>query len=59
MILEKISWILGNIWIMLKLKNINEADFIIYNTCLVRENAELKVYGNLGSLKQLKDRNQI
>lgn len=31
-----------------------EADLIIYNTCCVRENAELKVHGNLGSLKSLK-----
>jgi len=32
----------------------DKTDLIIYNTCLVRENAELKVYGNLGELKALK-----
>ncbi len=31
-----------------------EADFILYNTCCVRENAELKVFGNIGALKHLK-----
>ncbi|MCD7905742.1 MAG: tRNA (N6-isopentenyl adenosine(37)-C2)-methylthiotransferase MiaB [Clostridiales bacterium] len=35
-------------------KGESEADFIIYNTCCVRENAENKVYGNLGQLKHLK-----
>ena len=32
-----------------------EADLIIFNTCCVRENAELKVYGNLGRVKHLKE----
>ncbi|KXL53174.1 tRNA-2-methylthio-N(6)-dimethylallyladenosine synthase [Anaerotignum neopropionicum] len=31
-----------------------EADFVIYNTCCVRENAEQKVYGKLGWLKHYK-----
>ncbi|MGL4790636.1 MAG: tRNA (N6-isopentenyl adenosine(37)-C2)-methylthiotransferase MiaB, partial [Anaerotignaceae bacterium] len=32
----------------------DNADFIIYNTCCIRENAEEKVYGKLGYLKHLK-----
>ncbi|MGE5676969.1 MAG: tRNA (N6-isopentenyl adenosine(37)-C2)-methylthiotransferase MiaB [Pseudomonadota bacterium] len=34
-----------------------QADLIIINTCCVRENAELKLYGNIGALKQLKSEN--
>lgn len=34
--------------------NVEESNLIIYNTCCVRENAELKVYGHLGALKGLK-----
>ena len=33
-----------------------EADVVIYNTCTVRENANLKVYGRLGKLHNLKRR---
>ena len=34
-----------------------EAGIILYNTCCVRENAENKVFGNLGQLKALKRKN--
>ena len=34
-----------------------QADFVIYNTCTVRENANLKVYGRLGYLKTIKQKN--
>ncbi len=33
------------------------ADFILYNTCTVRENANLKVYGRLGYMKNQKKKN--
>lgn len=34
-----------------------KADFVIYNTCTVRENANLKVYGHLGILQNYKKKN--
>ncbi|HCT92179.1 MAG TPA: tRNA (N6-isopentenyl adenosine(37)-C2)-methylthiotransferase MiaB [Lachnospiraceae bacterium] len=34
-----------------------DADFIIYNTCTVRENANKRVYGRLGYLHSLKKKN--
>lgn len=34
-----------------------EADFVIYNTCTVRENANQRVYGRLGYLHNLKKKN--
>ena len=36
---------------------VDECDLIIYNTCAVRENAELKVFGHLGHLKLAKRKN--
>lgn len=38
-------------------KDNEEADFVIYNTCSVRENANTRVYGRLGRLNVLKKRN--
>lgn len=34
-----------------------KADFVIYNTCTVRENANMRVYGRLGQLKHAKKKN--
>ena len=34
-----------------------EADFVIYNTCTVRENANTRVYGRIGYLGNLKKKN--
>ncbi|WP_236898075.1 tRNA (N6-isopentenyl adenosine(37)-C2)-methylthiotransferase MiaB [Clostridium beijerinckii] len=38
-------------------ENRDEASIIIFNTCCVRENAENKVFGNLGALKKQKEKN--
>lgn len=37
--------------------NEEKADFVIYNTCTVRENANMRVYGRLGQLKKVKKNN--
>lgn len=36
-----------------------EADFIIFNTCAVREHAQDRVYGNIGKVKALKKNNPL
>ncbi len=35
-----------------------EADFVLFNTCAVREHAEDRVFGNVGALKPLKMKNR-
>jgi len=51
---ERLAGFLGEMGYV-ETENINDSDVIIYNTCCVRENAELKVYGHLGALKHLKE----
>jgi tRNA-2-methylthio-N6-dimethylallyladenosine synthase len=52
---EKLSGILEKAGYELTDKE--EADFVIYNTCTVRDNANQKVYGRLGHLNGLKKKN--
>ena len=37
--------------------SLEKSDIVIYNTCAIRENAELKIFGNIGKLKALKAAN--
>jgi tRNA-2-methylthio-N6-dimethylallyladenosine synthase len=53
---EKLSGMLKSIGYT-RTENKEEATIILFNTCCVRENAENKVYGNLGNLKKLKKKN--
>ncbi len=39
-----------------KTDKFEDSDFAIFNTCCVRENAEDKLFGNLGELKRVKER---
>ncbi len=34
----------------------DEADFVLFNTCTIRENAAERLYGRLGALKRVKER---
>jgi tRNA-2-methylthio-N6-dimethylallyladenosine synthase len=38
-------------------EKLEDADIILLNTCIIRENAELKVFGKLGELKRYKREN--
>lgn len=52
---EKLSGILEQIGY--EITEDEHADFVIYNTCTVRENANLRVYGRLGAVNSIKKKN--
>ncbi|MBW3668007.1 MAG: tRNA (N6-isopentenyl adenosine(37)-C2)-methylthiotransferase MiaB [Actinobacteria bacterium] len=41
---------------MVAVDDVESADVVVLNTCCIRENADNKLYGNLGNLKALKER---
>ncbi|HET7523049.1 MAG TPA: MiaB/RimO family radical SAM methylthiotransferase, partial [Acidimicrobiales bacterium] len=41
---------------MVPARGLDDADVVVLNTCCIRENADNKLYGNLGHLKAVKDR---
>lgn len=53
---EKLSGILEQIGYVEEADE-EKADFVIYNTCTVRENANQRVYGRLGQLNRVKRKN--
>ncbi len=42
-----------------KAESEESADVVIFNTCAVRENAELKIYGNIGRIKKIKEKREV
>ncbi len=52
---EKLAGILEKVGY--ELTENEDADFVIYNTCTVRDNANQRVYGRLGHLNSLKKKN--
>ncbi len=39
--------------------NFKEADYIVFNTCCVRENAEEKLFGKVGEVKKIKENKNV
>lgn len=52
---EKLIGILE--WVGYQMTEDEKSDFVIYNTCTVRDNANQKVYGHLGTLSRYKKEN--
>lgn len=53
---EKIAGVLNEAG-FIEIENEEEADFVLFNTCTVRDNANQRVYGRLGVLKSHKKKN--
>ena len=53
---EKIAGMLENCGYS-KAESKQDADFILFNTCCVREHAEKRTFGNVGFIKELKQQN--
>ena len=43
---------------MVRAEDVGEAEVVVLNTCAVRQNADDRLYGNLGRLRPLKDTNR-
>ena len=55
---EKISGMLTKMGYE-EIKDYTKADFIVFNTCCVRENAEERLFGKIGEIKNLKKEKDI
>ncbi|HAN09935.1 MAG TPA: tRNA (N6-isopentenyl adenosine(37)-C2)-methylthiotransferase MiaB [Clostridiales bacterium] len=52
---EKLSGVLRQIGYK-ETNTLKQADFVLYNTCCIRDNAERKIYGRVGNIKGLKQK---
>lgn len=55
---EKIAGMLSKMG-YIETNQMEEANLVVFNTCCIRENAEEKVFGKLGELKRIKEKNHM
>ena len=55
---EKISGMLSKMG-YIETNTFEDANLVVFNTCCIRENAEEKVFGKLGELKHIKEKNNM
>ena len=56
---DQISNLMGKMDNYKPTDQVEDADLVVLNTCSIREKAEDKVYGQLGRLRKLKNKNQL